>query len=125
MIKVTFKEAVPVKKVGLEDGQVIILCCSNCNKPCVSLKVTKPNAQKDGKDIIWRARATCAYGCTKKNGTPDMSFPAKIKGLVHFAGCYKVDPNNPEDIIMTTSINDVQEENDSEGLITTYYTKAL
>lgn len=125
MIEVIFKEATPKEKVGLEDGQVIILSCSNCNKACASLKVTRPNAKKDGKDIIWRARATCAYGCKKKNGRPDMSFPAKIKGLVHFAGCYKINPSNPEDIIMTTSIDDIKDENDSDGLITTYYTKAI
>jgi len=126
MIKITIDGPKPLKKVGLKNGEDIILSCSKCGKACCSLKITRPDAKThDGQPLIWRARATCAYGCTKLSGASDMSFPRTIKGTCHFAGCYKDHPTEQDQIIMTTAIIDIKEEEDSDGKVTTYYTKAI
>lgn len=106
---------IPVKE-GLQDGIEYTLCCSNCGKASCNIKVTRPDV-----DHVWRARATCAYGCKKSDGTPEMSFPETIKGLARYAGCF-IEREDKQDIIMTTSINDIREDSDTDGPIITYIT---
>lgn len=119
-MKLSINTPEPIKKVGLVDGEEIVLICSNCEKACCCLKVTQPNAKKNGVPHIWRARARCGFGCKRPDGSPEISFPVTINGLARIGPCYK---NSGDEIIFTTSITNIQDEKDSIGEVTTYYTK--
>lgn len=115
-MKLSINDPAPVKQQGLQDGKEHTLYCSNCGKPCCNVKVTRPDVNH-----VWRCRATCAWGCKKANGDPEMSFPEEIHGLARYAGCF-IEREDKQDIIMTTSINDIREDVDSDGPIITYVT---
>lgn len=115
-MKLTISDPKTVTHQGLQDGREITLSCSSCGKAACNLKITRPDV-----DHTWRARATCAYGCKKIDGSPEMSFPETIKGLARYAGCF-IEREDKQDIIMTTSINDIREDVDSDGPIVTYIT---
>lgn len=121
MIKLSrIGEPNPIKSTGMKDGEEVLLKCSNCNKECASFKITRPSM-----DFSWRIRASCAFGCKKDDNSEEMSFPLTINGTGHYGPCFKVNPNNPDDIVMTTQIIDIKTEIDSIGEIQTFYTKSV
>lgn len=110
---------------GLKDGGETVLKCSNCDRGLACVRVIRPDAKMpDGKPLTWLVRATCAYGCLKSDGTPEMSYVETIVGAyVH--GGYGIDnPDDPDDSDMKTGVADIQYDENPEGqMIVTFITK--
>jgi hypothetical protein len=110
-------------RLGLVDGGETVLRCSNCDRGLACVRVIRPNAKlPDGSPLVWRLRATCAYGCAKPDGSPETSFLAEVRGAF-VQGGYGVDnPDDPDDSDMKTAVVDIREDADESGPVVTFVT---
>jgi hypothetical protein len=98
--------------LGLKDGGHIYPRCRDCDRPLCDIWVTDPSVT----ELRWKARATCAYGCRQKDGTPQTSFVVEFSGQYHQHGISDPDPTDDENYIDRTIVVDMVEGDD--GIIT-------
>jgi hypothetical protein len=91
----------------LQDGELVVINCSNCDKPLVKIHITRPNEKrKNGSPVECKVKADCCY-------CGDESFIKTIKGGFHYSGWDVPHPNgNVEDVDVYVNVTypDIQKD---------------
>lgn len=102
------------------DAGDLVLKCSACDRPTAVVRVVDPHL--GGR---YRVRATCGYGCKKRDGTADGSFWREFTGRPFPAGYGDVPEHEPEFMKLKTKVVDyVSDERDDGVVELTIHTEA-